>query len=246
MGEAVLGAIWGGLNRGVAAHLLTERESPDCVDCAPASEVSGLLGARAGRTKVYNRDYNIRGVGFLTLPTGRLRVVATDDGVWHPVSVPWSGLGNAQKYGWDRVRINGLSVSRAGNGDTYSAALSIPTAKTLGNYSVLLFGDVDDSAYGGGGVALEDQDIAWSGTVDGYIGIQGRIDTVWTDLFRVSVFSASGYIDVAQLKNTAGTGSLDQLRGHAHITSGGGNLSCTFQLSLYLLYPGEQSLEIAV
>lgn len=90
--DVALANVFRGINRMLSPTLLPENESPDCQDCAPYGDLQGLLGPRPGRRKVANRSYDVIGGGSANFPYGRYRILATNDGTWSPIAVPWPAL----------------------------------------------------------------------------------------------------------------------------------------------------------
>lgn len=224
------GGDWKGLNKAVSPHLLSPGESSDTFDAGTTGDVSGILGPRKGRTTRYTASSRIMGLIPCNFPWGRYRIVLTDDGTWAGLPVPWPAASTPTPLGWDRIVVDGLVVSRTNDGDTYSAAWG-GFSKTLASYGVFLIGGLEDY--------LSDLAMTYSGGMaDGHLTLQGRIDNAWTDLWRVTIVDGAS-VDQQQLYQTAPTGTFDAVRGWAHITSGGGNISGTFRLGIYLVYGTE-------
>lgn len=81
--------LWHGLNRAVSPQDLDGSESPDTTDACSYQDKIGALGPRPGRVRVTSSPYKILGMGALVLPTGRIRVYATDAGLWQSVPAPY-------------------------------------------------------------------------------------------------------------------------------------------------------------
>lgn len=78
-----------GIQREKATFLLEPSESPSSIDTDLSSDQEGLLGPRGGRSKVLAAYDRIMGVGSFAFPTGRWRVLCTNDGIWRASAVTW-------------------------------------------------------------------------------------------------------------------------------------------------------------
>jgi len=233
--DARLAANFKGVNRRVAAHMLAEGESPDCVDCGPADDKAGELGPRKGRRRVSNSSVGrILGVGAFLMPGERFRLFAFDDGSVRPEVQDWPDPQTIPPLGGDAVRVTDLTVSQVGAGTTNGTAKALASALDLGDFARL---SLDLSEYDDALATVEAD-----GFTTGNITLQAEIDAVWTDVWRWTM-GATGIVE-AQLLILPATGSVTQVRLQA-TSDVSGDIQADFSARL-LFQRQENAAEIAV
>lgn len=177
--DLMLAGLWKGLNRRVAPYLLPESQSPDTTDAGSDLNVIGLLGPRKGRTRIFNRAFNIMGVGSANFPWGRQRVVVTDDGTWENFAVPWPAALTPQQasvvgmLGASFDMIDAGTITQIGGGTTESAEMLLSPSINLSQYQYMNY-DIN-SPYGTRSQILNTVNSDWT------VKFKLKIDNVYYD-----------------------------------------------------------------
>ena len=237
MSEQNIGEKWAGVNRRIAPHLLPPSQSPDCYDCAPSADVEGVLGARLGRSKQYNRTYNIEGMGVFSFPDGsRGRVFMDANGNWSVVAITFPSLSTvAVPNGWRRVSISGLTASQTGVGTNTGTSKALATAQDMSTYGLMAY-SMPEAELAYGDVLIAD---ASNNSTSGYITLQGKIGGSWVDLVRLYVDQTGFIYKTTILRTNPGSGSLTDVRMQATVTAGVGTIAAQCEFDIFLQYGSE-------
>lgn len=237
---------WRGLNRLNAPHTLPEGESPNSVDTDFYQDTVGLLGPRRGRKRVFDATYPLLGCIPFDVPWATQRLVFTNNGSGGPTDggatvadvpdaevVPVAAL-----RGWDKFSYVGdaLYSAQTGIGDNYGVEVALVTP-------------IDLSAYGRFAITGKDTDanvaeLSFYGVsdfefLDGKGVLQGKIDTVWTDLAQVTVDTAVIYFKQLLF---SGSGTLTALRSWSHLDADLSALNITWRPTIVGVYGTEQAV----
>lgn len=207
--DLMLAGLWKGLNRRVAPYLLPESQSPDTTDAGSDLNVIGLLGPRKGRTRIFNRAFNIMGVGSANFPWGRQRVVVTDDGTWENFAVPWpaaltpAAADIVDLVGGTLQLIDAGTITQIGAGTTTSADFPVSPTISIGQFNGFRFNsNHDPGIYNAheGNVITNTLNSDWS------YSIQLKIDGVYTTVYVLSkaINNVTEYIYYDPVQPTVG------------------------------------------
>ena len=112
-----------------------------------------------------------------------------------------------------------LGASQAGVGTTFSSEAIITPIIDMSKYPLSILNTAQAFSF-----------FAAGGVTDGFVALEGRVNSVFVDLFRIDRVGATGVLTGTTPINSILTGILDRLRARATVTAGAGTYTCSFDI----------------